>query len=182
MWQTKCFVILDSFLLFYPSPSTHLTTQKIKILTHVDIIILHICTTNYNHDVWFLRYEQRQTESFWTIFCPFTYYQPEKLKFWKKWKNHLEILSLHLCTIMTIIWYMVPEIWNAMNKIVCHSGFFCPFTPLSSQEIKITKKMKKNPWRYYHFTYVHHTWLSYYVLFLRYGARRTEFFVILDHF
>ena len=42
--------------------------------------------------------------------------------------------------------------------------------------------MKKNPWRYYHFTYVHHTWLSYYVLFLRYGARRTEFFVILDHF
>ena len=29
---------------------------------------------------------------------------------------------------------------------------------------------------------MYHKWKSYYVWFLRYGARRTEFFVILDHF
>ena len=35
---------------------------------------------------------------------------------------------------------------------------------------------------YYHFTHVYHKWQSYNVLFLRYQARRTESFVILDHF
>ena len=46
----------------------------------------------------------------------------------------------------------------------------------------LEKKNEKNVWRYYHFPHVHHEWQSYDVWFLRYGACRTEFFVILDCF
>ena len=55
------------------------------------------------------------------------------------------------------------------------------FFPLTTLKIKILKKWK-NTWRYYHFTHVYHKWQSYDVWFLRYGAWRTEYFVILDHF
>ena len=82
---------------------------------------------------------------------------------------------------MTIIWCMVPEIWSATDRTFCHSGwFFCPFTPLWTQKIKIWKN-EKNTWRY-HFTNVCHKWLSYNVWFLRYVVQWTEFFVILDPF
>ena len=56
---------------FYP-PTPHflppppLTVQKTKIKkkkTHEDIIILHKCTKNYDHDVWFLRRTDGQMES-----------------------------------------------------------------------------------------------------------------------
>ena len=57
---------------------------------------------------------------------------------------------------MTIIWSMVPEIWSVIDKILCHFGPFCPFTPPSkSQKIKFWKN-EKNTWRYYHFTHVYH--------------------------
>ena len=61
---------------------------------------------------------------------------------------------------------------------------FCPFTPLTTQKIKLLKKTnkKKNTWRYYHFTQVHYKRQSYDVWFLRYEPCRTEFFVILDCF
>ena len=52
---------------------------------------------------------------------------------------------------------------------------FYPFTPLTTQKIKIKIKFGKNTWRYYHFTHVHHKWQSYYVWFLRYGSRRMAF-------
>ena len=60
-------------------------------------------------------------------------------------------------------------------------GHFLPFQPpdnLENQNFKI----KKNTWRYYHFTHVYHKWQSYDVWFLRYEAWWTEFFVILDCF
>ena len=61
--------------------------------------------------------------------------------------------------------------------------FFCPFTPLTTQKIKIfLKSKKKKAWRYYHFTQVYHKWQSHDVWFLRYGARQRDFFVILDYF
>ena len=96
---------------------------------------------------------------------------------------------------MKIIWCMVPEIWSMTDRIFCHfchhkwqsrcmvpviwratdiifrhfGPFFCPFTPLIGWKIKILRKIKK-PWRY-HLTHVYHI-----SLFLRYGARQTEFF------
>ena len=41
-------------------------------------------------------------------------------------------------------------------------------------------KNEKNSWRH-HFSHVYHKWQSY-IWFLRYGAWRTEFFVLSDHF
>ena len=56
---------------------------------------------------------------------------------------------------------------------------FCHFGP--NWKIKILT-LKKNTWRYYHFTHLNHKWQSHDVWFLRYGARQTQVFVILDHF
>ena len=58
---------------------------------------------------------------------------------------------------------------------------FFPFTPLTTQKIKILKIWKKIP-GYYHFIQVYHKWQPYDVWFLRSEAWQTEFFVILDHF
>ena len=63
---------------------------------------------------------------------------------------------------------------------------FCPFAPpspplVTTHRIKNFEKMKKNTWRYHHFTQVYHKWQWYDVWFLRYGARQTECFLILDH-
>ena len=52
--------------------------------------------------------------------------------------------------------------------------------PLKTQNIKI-KKLKK-PWRYYHFTHVHHKLQSYDVWFLKYWAWQIDSFAILDNF
>ena len=61
-------------------------------------------------------------------------------------------------------------------------AIFCPFTSPLTPKIKNWKKSKKNPWRYYPFTNVHHQWRSYGVWFLRYKAWQRDFFVIVGHF
>ena len=58
---------------------------------------------------------------------------------------------------------------------------FCPLYSTNDPENQNFEMKKKNAWRY-HFTHVYHKWQSYDVWFLRYGTRRTEFFVTLDHF
>ena len=66
----------------------------------------------------------------------------------EKMKNKtLKILSFYKCVSkMTVIWCMVPEIWNATDRIFLSIWIvFCPFTPLTTQKIKILKKMKKPP-------------------------------------
>ena len=103
------------------------------------------------YDVWFQRYGVWQTESFfsfWTIFCPFTSLITQKtkiLKKWKKKKKHLEISSFYIrMPKIMIICYTFPAIWHITDVIIFHFGlFFCPFTPLTAQKIKIFKKMKK---------------------------------------
>ena len=64
------------------------------------------------------------------------------------------------------------------HSLLTFRTIFCPFTTLTTTKIKKEKNGKK-AWRYYHFKHVHHEWLSYDILFLGYGAPRTEFFVIL---
>ena len=79
---------------------------------------------------------------------------------------------------------MIYGSWNKRcnkQKFLLFWAMFCPFSPLTTWKIKIWE-LKKNPWRYYYFIYLHHKWQSYDVWFLRYGAWRTEFFVTLDHF
>ena len=58
---------------------------------------------------------------------------------------------------MTIIWCMVPEIWNATDKIFWQLGrhsllFYLPSNP-ENQNLKKIKK--KNAWRYHPFTQVY---------------------------
>ena len=38
---------------------------------------------------------------------------------------------------------MVPEKWSEINNFLSLWGMFCPFTPLVTQKIKISKKWKK---------------------------------------
>ena len=79
------------------------------------------------------------------IFCHFGLYFSRlltwKIKNFKKWKKHQEILPYYTrVPYMRIKWCMVPEIWSAMNKIFCHFGSF--FCPLTTRKIKIMKKWK----------------------------------------
>ena len=83
----------QKFLIFWAifCPFSPLTIWKIKILTLKktpgDIIILHICTINYNHMMygsWDMEHDRQNFLSFWTIFCPFTPLTTQKIKILKK--------------------------------------------------------------------------------------------------
>ena len=111
-------------------------------------IILHMCIINDNCMMcvsWDMECGGQNFLSFWTILCPFTPLKPRKIKILKKWKKRLEISSLYtnIPKIM-IICYTVPVI-RCMTDVILFPilGFFCPFTRLTTQKIKIFKKWKK---------------------------------------
>ena len=60
---------------------------------------------------------------------------------------------------------------DGCNFFIFH---FVLFFILTSWKIKSFKKMKKNAWRYHHFTHLYQKLWSHDVWFLRYGARRME--------
>ena len=79
---------------------------------------------------------------------------------------------------ITIIWCMLPEIWNTTDIIFCHSGpFFVLLPHYWPQKIKIWKTPGDII-----ILHVCHKLQSYDVWFLRYRAWRTEVFVISDSF
>ena len=126
--------------------------------------------------------------SFW-LFYPSN--NSKKQNFGKMKKEPGDIIILHMRTIMTIIWFIVPEImelcWNMDRDTEIFFvilGYFLPFYPTNNPKNQnFEKTFKKDlTWRYRHFTLACHKWWSYDVWFLRYGTRWTEFFVILDHF
>ena len=113
-WQSYVFVILDHFLYFHP-----LTTQKFKILKKWkkrpgDTIILHKCTINDNHMMYYSWGMKHDRELFVILDYFLNFYPPSNLKnhkILKKWKKCLEILQFYTYVpYMTIIWCMVPEI------------------------------------------------------------------------
>ena len=77
------------------------------------------------------------------------------------------------------IWFLKCKVGQIEIFVIL--GHFLPFQHPGNLENQIFK-IEKNTWRYYHLTHLHHTWKSYDVCFLRYGAWQTEFFVILDSF
>ena len=83
---------------------------------------------------------------------------------------------------MTIIWCIVPEISSATDRIFVILDHFLPFYLANNKKNQNFEKLKKNSWRYYHFTYAYHKWQLYNIWLLRYGAWQTEFFVIVDYF
>ena len=89
-----------------------------------------------------------------------------------------DIIILHICNINNN--HMIYGSWDMDCEKQNFLSFwivFCPFTPQTTQKIKILQKWKKllEIGSFY-------KWQSYDVWFLRYRARQTEFFVALDHF
>ena len=99
-----------------------------------DIILLHICTINQDHDVRFLRYKVQRTK-FFVIMGHFLSFDPP---------NNPKNQNFE----KTVIWCMVPEISSTTDIIFSHFGLFFAILPppplsLKTQKIKILKKWKK---------------------------------------
>ena len=102
----------------------------------------------WRYDAWFLRYKMRQIKFFVILghFLPFDpRNNPRNQNFEKKMKkNWLEILLFYtFVPQMTIIWYMVPEILSATDRMFVILGYVLPFYPTSNLKIKNFEKMKK---------------------------------------
>ena len=131
-----------------------------------------MCTINKDHMMygsWDIRHEKQSFSSFWIIFYPFTLLTTWKIKnekilqkVLKKLKRQPEISSFHIS-----VWFLRYEVWQ--TEFLSFWAIFCPFTPLTTQKIKLLKKFLKNPSRYHHFTQVSQKPWSYATLFLRYS-------------
>ena len=118
------------------------------------------------------------------MFCFLTLLTTHKIKILKKWKKCLDVLSFYTCVPqMTIMiygcWYIGQNISRQTKTFVIWS-YFCLYTPLKIQKIKILKKWKTL--LEISFTQVYHKWQSYDIWFLRYQMQQTNFFVIFGHF
>ena len=130
-----------------------------------------------SHSVWFLRYRQQKTKFFVIMdhFLPFdSPNNQENENFEKIKKNPGDIIILKLCTTNDDhIMYGLWDIKRTKQIFLSFWAIFCPFTPLTTQKIKL-KKMKKNFRRYHHFKLGYHKlWLDD-VRFLRYGAQQMD--------
>ena len=56
---------------------------------------------------------------------------------------------------MTIIWCMVSEIWNIIDRMFCHSGPFFALLPLYGPRKSKFWKNETKVWRHYHFTHLY---------------------------
>ena len=111
-------VILDHFWLIAP-PSISLNNpenqnfEKMKKASR-DVIILNLCNKKYDHMMYACSDMECDRHNFFVIlgyFCYFTPLLTPKIKIWKKYKKHLEILSFYTCVpYIKIIWCMVPDI------------------------------------------------------------------------
>ena len=108
-----------------------------------------MCTINEDnmmHGSWDIKCNRQSSLSVWAIFALRRSYQPEKSKFWKNEKKPGDIIILHLCTKMTIIWCMVPEIKSMTDRIFfLILDHFLPFYPLNNPENQNLEKIKKTP-------------------------------------
>ena len=111
-----------------------------------DIIILHTCAKNYNHDVQFLRYGVKQTEYF-VISDHFLPFYPSPLmypKFWKKKKKmYGDIIIFHMCTMNDN--HMMYGSWDMEHvgqNFLSFWSVFCASTTPKTWNIKILKNWK----------------------------------------
>ena len=79
----------------------------------------------------------------------------EKMK--KKKKTPGDIISLHKCIINNN--HMMYSSWDmkhSRHNFFVILGYFLLFYPTNNLKKEIFEKMKKNAWRYHHFTLVYH--------------------------
>ena len=97
---------------------------------------------------WDIRHDKQSFLSFWVIFCPLTFLTTWKIKILKKWKKKkcLKILSFYTCIPqMMIIWLWFLRYGAEQKQFFVILDYLLPFTPLTTQKIKILKKWKKIP-------------------------------------
>ena len=95
------------------------------------------------------------------IFChfekPFAFLptnKSENQNFEKTKKAPGDMIILHMSTKNHLnMMYVCETECDSQNFLFW--AFFCPFTPLTTQKIKILK-LRKKPWRYYTFTHAYH--------------------------
>ena len=86
---TDFFVILDHFLPFYPLNNPKYQNFEKILKTPKDIIILHMCTINYDHMI-YGSWDIERTREFFVIldnFLPIYPLKTQKIKIFKKWKK-----------------------------------------------------------------------------------------------
>ena len=127
----------QNFLLFWVifCPLTLLTNQKIKIWKKNEKR-----AWRYHHFTQlYQKYPEigRMTDVI-VIFHFFAFYSltARKIKIWKKWKTHQELLWFYKSVPkIMIIRYNYPEIWRVTDVIVIfHFGHFLPFYPPNSKK------------------------------------------------
>ena len=181
----------DNFSYFGPfCPFNPLTTWKIKVLklnkTSGDNIILHICNINDNHMIygsWEVEHNRHNFCHSGPFFAIFPAYGTRKSKLWRNeqhtWRYYHFINVYHKWQSHDI-WFLRYDAWRTEFFVILER--FLTFYPANNLKNPNFEKLTKNTWIYYHFTRVCHKWQSNDVWFLRYWARKTDFFVILDHF
>ena len=153
-WDRQDFLSLWAiFCPFSIALPTSLMILKIKVLKKKmkkmpgDIIILyiHVYRKWISYDIWCRKYKVQQTEIFAILghFFPFSPLTTWKIKILTL-KKHLEISFYKFSPQMIIIWC------NGSRDMECDRynflsfwTFFCPFTLLRTQKVKILKKWKK---------------------------------------
>ena len=126
---------------------------------------------------WNMEYEGQNFLSFWTVFCPFTsplFNNPKNQNFVKIEKPRGYIIILHRCDLNEN--HMMYGFWNTecdRQKFLSFWTIFWTFTTLTTQKIKILKKMKQPSGDVItlHMCTVNEN-----------GVQQTNFFVILDCF
>ena len=133
---------MDHLLSFYlPNNPENQNFQKIK---NNNWRYHHFTQVHHkwkSYDVWFLRYETRQTRvfcHFGPFVCPFTPLTTQKIKIFKKWKKAWRYHHLHKCTkkhdhMLYCSWDMVNE---GCNCYFSFSAIFCPFIPQQPEKSK----------------------------------------------
>ena len=84
---------------------------------------------------------------------------PENQNLKKMKKAPEDVIILHMCTKNhdhTMYASRDMECDRQKDNFLSFWAISCPFTPLLAPQIKIWKKCKKNPRRYYPFTHVYH--------------------------
>ena len=112
------------------------------------VIILHKCTKNYDHMVyWDMACDRCNCYfSFWAIFYPFTPLNcPKNENFTKMKKTPGDVIILHKCTknrdhMEYCSWDMMRDRSNCYFSVW---AIFCPFTPLTCPKNENFKKTKK---------------------------------------
>ena len=85
--------------------------------------------------------------SFWVIFCHLTPLTTQKIKILNQWKKKKKEkapadIIYPIVPQVTVIWCMIPEIWSLTDRIFVILDYFLPFSPLTTQKIKILKKKR----------------------------------------